>query len=156
MTLGQFQGFDPAFPPGVIQMWRRPLSEIPRGWVLCDGNNGTPNLLDKFIQGIPNASTEPGASVGKKAVTLSESNLPSHNHSGSTNSSGNHYHEFGNAQYRRDNGSITNAFENYVGSDEQTSINGSHNHSFDSSATGGTSSFDNQPSNTALAYIQKL
>ncbi|MBD2814856.1 tail fiber protein [Xenorhabdus sp. Flor] len=26
-------------------------SAIPQGWALCDGNNGTPNLIDRFILG---------------------------------------------------------------------------------------------------------
>ena len=27
------------------------LSKIPHGWALCDGNNGTPNLTGRFLQG---------------------------------------------------------------------------------------------------------
>ena len=35
----------------VIVMWSGDLSEIPSGWFLCDGDNGTPDLSDKFILG---------------------------------------------------------------------------------------------------------
>ena len=38
-------------PAGVIVMWSGSIATIPSGWVLCDGNNGTPNLTDKFIVG---------------------------------------------------------------------------------------------------------
>ena len=38
-------------PAGVIVMWSGTIVTIPTGWVLCDGNNGTPNLTDKFIVG---------------------------------------------------------------------------------------------------------
>lgn len=34
---------------GTIKMFAGAASDIEVGWVLCDGTNGTPNLLDKFI-----------------------------------------------------------------------------------------------------------
>ena len=61
-------------PSGVIVMWSGSLSNIPTGWALCDGTNGTPDLRDKFIKSVPNSSTDPGATGG----------APSHNHAGST------------------------------------------------------------------------
>ncbi|WP_387795992.1 tail fiber protein, partial [Photorhabdus sp. RM125S] len=36
-------------PKGVIVMFSG--STAPTGWALCDGNNGTPNLIDRFILG---------------------------------------------------------------------------------------------------------
>ena len=38
-------------PPGVVMMWSGAASDIPSGFVLCNGNNNTPNLLDKFVVG---------------------------------------------------------------------------------------------------------
>ena len=38
-------------PSGVIMMWSGASSDIPSGFVLCNGNNNTPNLLDKFVVG---------------------------------------------------------------------------------------------------------
>lgn len=35
-------------PSGIISAFHG--IEIPKGWSLCDGNNGTPNLTDKFIK----------------------------------------------------------------------------------------------------------
>ena len=32
-------------------MWNSTVASIPSGWVLCDGNNSTPDLRDKFIVG---------------------------------------------------------------------------------------------------------
>lgn len=32
-------------------MWSGNIGNIPAGWVLCDGNNGTPDLRNKFIVG---------------------------------------------------------------------------------------------------------
>ncbi len=35
--------------PGTIALWAGRLSGVPPGWTLCNGANGTPNLLDKFV-----------------------------------------------------------------------------------------------------------
>lgn len=50
-------------PQGVIAMWSGLLSAIPSGWVLCDGQNGTPDLRSKFIKGSAPAA-ESGATGG--------------------------------------------------------------------------------------------
>ena len=36
-------------PPYCIIMYSGPLANIPVGFVFCDGNNGTPNMQDRFI-----------------------------------------------------------------------------------------------------------
>lgn len=36
---------------GVIVIWRGAIVDIPFGWALCDGNNGTPNLQNQFVVG---------------------------------------------------------------------------------------------------------
>lgn len=36
-------------PPGIITIWSGILANIPAGWALCNGNNGTPDLRDKFV-----------------------------------------------------------------------------------------------------------
>lgn len=37
---------------GMIVMWSGFLPEIPEGWALCNGDNGTPDLRFRFIQSI--------------------------------------------------------------------------------------------------------
>lgn len=40
------------FPIGTILPYQGNLSDVPKKWHLCDGSNGTPNLLDgKFLEG---------------------------------------------------------------------------------------------------------
>jgi hypothetical protein len=39
------------FPSGGIIMWSGTIAAIPSGWYLCDGNNGTPDLRNRFIIG---------------------------------------------------------------------------------------------------------
>lgn len=41
-------------PSGAIIEWSGSIASIPSGYVLCDGNNSTPNLTDKFIIGAGN------------------------------------------------------------------------------------------------------
>lgn len=36
---------------GMIVIWSGAIIDIPNGWHLCDGTNGTPDLRDKFIMG---------------------------------------------------------------------------------------------------------
>jgi len=43
------------FEIGCVTMWSGAIIDIPAGWYLCDGNNGTLNLTDKFI--VPAGST---------------------------------------------------------------------------------------------------
>jgi len=73
-------------PSGMIALWSGTIATIPSGWFLCDGNNGTPDLRDRFIAG---AGTTYGVgSIGGAAThTLSVSEMPSHTH---TQNSHNH------------------------------------------------------------------
>lgn len=36
---------------GVIVMWSGAIAEVPPGWGLCDGTQGTPDLRDRFVVG---------------------------------------------------------------------------------------------------------
>ena len=38
-------------PTGCILLWSGSIGSIPSGWALCNGNNGTPDLRDRFIVG---------------------------------------------------------------------------------------------------------
>ena len=69
-------------PSGTIAMYNG-QSEIPEGWAVCDGNNGTPNLVGKFIKAVASADE-----VGDNDSILDENNelilsqdyLPKHSH----------------------------------------------------------------------------
>ena len=56
-------------PSGLIMMWHGLLANIPVGYVLCDGNNGSPNLLGRFIRQVPDALTDPGSTGGSNTHT---------------------------------------------------------------------------------------
>jgi hypothetical protein len=48
---GSTQAAAAIIPSGIIVMWSGDPDDVPSGWALCDGNNGTPNLEDRFIYG---------------------------------------------------------------------------------------------------------
>ena len=62
-------------PTGIICLWSGASSAIPSGWVLCDGNNGTPDLRDRFIVGATSTYAV-GATGGQVSVALSQQELP--------------------------------------------------------------------------------
>lgn len=41
-------------PTGLIAMWSGAVNAIPKGWVLCNGENNTPDLRNRFIVGAGN------------------------------------------------------------------------------------------------------
>ena len=68
-------------PSETIAIWTGTISEIPQGWVLCDGTNGTPDLRTVFPKCVPNAITNPGLTGGAEAVVLLLAQIPFHDHS---------------------------------------------------------------------------
>jgi hypothetical protein len=85
LPLGAGIGFDPTeinvpfgVPSGVIVMWSGLITNIPSGFVICDGNNGTPNLLAKFVEGVATAGTNPGSTGGATSKTTAGHTTPSH------------------------------------------------------------------------------
>ena len=54
-------------PDGTITMWSGSVGSIPAGWLLCDGNHGTPDLRSRYIRGV-SSSGNPGADGGQAFV----------------------------------------------------------------------------------------
>ncbi len=67
-------------PKGTIVMWYG--ETIPDGWLLCDGTNGTPNLIGRFPLGAieGNEKYALGKSGGEETHTLTVAEMPSHSH----------------------------------------------------------------------------
>ncbi len=70
-------------PSGVVVMWSGSIVTIPTGWLLCDGNNNTPNLTDKFVIGAGSTYgvSTAGGSTDTGAHTLTINEIPAHTHS---------------------------------------------------------------------------
>ena len=142
-------------PPGTIVMWSGSLAEIPDGWALCDGTNGTPDLTDRFILSV-SASEDPGETGGSHTKTLSVSNLPSHTHSFTTDSAGAHDHSLyisGSAPAHPTGAKMEANGDDYGG---HIGSAGAHTHSGTTDATGSGSSFDIRPKYYKLAFIMRL
>jgi microcystin-dependent protein len=68
-------------PSGVVVMWAG--TDVPQGWHLCDGADGTPDLRGRFIVGHSESDLDFGniANVGgAKKVALTVAQMPAHTH----------------------------------------------------------------------------
>lgn len=79
-TVGQLRNY---LPVGAIMLYSGTAASIPTvwgsNWALCNGQNGTPNMTDRFVIGA-GGSYVPGAIGGTTTYTLSIANMPVHNH----------------------------------------------------------------------------
>jgi microcystin-dependent protein len=66
-----------------IMIWGGGIDNIPEGWYLCDGQNGTLDLRGMFIVGYNSNDAdynETGKTGGAKQVTLTTNQMPAHTH----------------------------------------------------------------------------
>ena len=143
LTAGSFAGDGSAltnltvdgFVSGMIILWSGAADAIPTGFVLCDGNNSTPNLSGRFVVGYDasNSDYDVEDTGGSESVTLTVNQIPAHTHN--INLAVRAFY-----QEPRNFG---------VGTD------GSANNSEDTGSTGGGQSHENRPPYYALCYIMK-
>ena len=166
------------FVTGMILMYTG--NSAPSGWAICNGQNGTPDLRDRFIVGAGSAYAVNNTG-GAASVTLSTAQLPSHNHglnnhthsfsatTSNTNLSHDHDTTFDNKKYFPGGGSTSIGYGGAGGypADVFSMSNalGDHNHTV-SGTTGGNNgttanagsgnSHENRPPYYALMFIMKL
>ena len=155
------------FVTGMIMMYTG--STAPSGWAICNGQNGTPDLRNRFIVGAGN-SYNVGVTGGFDSVSLSESQIPSHTHSFS--GSGSHSHGIndpghthtmnfnqgniissGGAFGLKDSGTANRINTNTTGisvNSQSVTISGN------TGGTGGGQAHENRPPYYALMFIMKL
>ena len=75
-------------PAGVIVLWSGSIGSIPSGWVLCNGNNGTPDLRNRFIVGAGSTYAVDATGGSADAIVVSHTHTatsavtdPGHTHS---------------------------------------------------------------------------
>ena len=89
-----------SFVTGMILLWSGAANAIPSGFVLCDGNNSTPNLSGRFVVGYSasDGDYDVNDTGGSASVTLSTSQIPAHSHTTDNHThsfdAGNHTHSF--------------------------------------------------------------
>lgn len=71
-------------PQGGIIMWSGTISNVPSGWSLCNGSNGTPDLRNKFVVGAhSDLSGEAKTNIQGGQYTKTGGDI-AHNHGGDT------------------------------------------------------------------------
>lgn len=123
-------GLNSAMPSGGIIMWSGSSASIPSGWYLCDGNNGTPNLVNRFVVGATGSY-----SVDSIGGSTSSSISHTHTYSGTTS---------------------TYTADVPTGGSSGTNKGGTHNHTFSgTTSTPSVTSISVLPPYYALCYIMK-
>lgn len=84
VTINQVLGLQSGVPSGFIGLWSGAANAIPAGWLLCNGLNGTPNLVDRFVLGAGTSTPAVGTTGGSKdAIVVSHTHAvtdPGHSH----------------------------------------------------------------------------
>ena len=160
------------FQTGMIMLWSGSSNSIPNAWYLCNGNNGTPNLMDRFIVGAGSAYAVGATGGSSNAVIVSHTHTAStdlqgsHIHSAWTDNQGahNHYVDAGGTTYVggfQGTGSGTAQgiqYTNHAGSHAHSvgiGYAGSHGHNIVVSTNGESGTNKNLPPYYALCYIMK-
>jgi hypothetical protein len=144
------------WPIGAIMMWGKTLAEIPAGWHVCDGTNGTINMTDLFPVGAGSMYTlnQPG---GANFVTLTTNQIPSHSHT--INDPG-HTHKNGAFdRLLQSNGTGTVGSTDNTPGEPQVTTSGIISTSttgISINNTGGGQSHENRPPFRALYFIQRI
>ncbi len=157
-------------PRGVIVAFNGQIADIPAGWLLCNGSNGTPDLRSRFIVGAGqgNGNDQAGFRLynynlndagGEQQHYLSVDEMPRHAHSGQTNQDGAHRHEILSDWIVSDDADDRGVM-GHVGLDTgddagHTQTDGNHVHNFSTYEQGGGASHNNLPPYYALVYIMK-
>lgn len=153
-------------PAGVICMWSGTIATVPSGWALCDGTNGTPDLVDRFVVAAGSKAGgdkyDPGDTGGADSVTLDLTQIPAHTHAGTTGNGGTHYHDV--AYWNGSSGPnpMIDKRDSAFGSGGEnpnwsaTDWHYGHTHGFTTDSKGGGGSHENRPPYYALAFIMKL
>jgi microcystin-dependent protein len=149
--------------PYMIVMYKGDAGAVPAGWAICNGQNGTPDLRDKFVACAGSKKALNSTGGGKNILTAA--NLPPHNHliSGKTRSKGNHYHKLncdkddgGNPNKDFAMGDDNNEGGNLRNCETKSAGNHEHSINFRSQNTGNGTAFNAEPPYYALSFIMKL
>lgn len=157
MTTSTFLEDFSAHETGIVMTFNGSLSNIPKGWVIADGNNGTPDLRNKYIKGNTDYTSTKNVG-GIKEKQLSYSQLPSHNHTASVNTGGSHTHSVGGQAISSDGSGYRYITSGSVDSTQPTTNDGGHSHVGGNSSnnSGSNEAIDNRPKSQEVIFIYKI
>lgn len=139
-------------PIGGIIMWNG--SVVPSGWQLCDGSNGTPNLLNRFILGGNSYSTSAWRESITGSATSSGGNkdaiVVSHTH---TLTDPGHSHSYTNQVYADSGLGGGGSPVPYL---QTTSTTGTNTTGITIASAGSSGTNQNLPPYFVLAFIQRM
>lgn len=145
-------------PCGTIVMWHGDTNAIPDGWALCNGGNGTPNLLDRFIVGAGH-NYKPGDMGGADSVQLKLDQMPAHSHDTAMQDAGSHTHlaalDTGSGGDDQERNMATGG-SNKRNTWYSTEAAGEHTHVLSLQNAGGGNAHENRPAYYAVCFIMKL
>jgi microcystin-dependent protein len=121
-------------------------------WKICDGQNGTPNLVNRFLRG----SSSSGATGGTDSqnITLNTNNLPSHSHT--MQSAGKHSHTYYIATLLGNAGGVGwSDDDNPFTTPKTTSTDGEHTHTIGNTGNGQPFTVNTLPAYYAVIYVIK-
>ena len=146
--------------PNSIMLWNGTKNDIPKGWAICNGENGTPDLRDRFILGAGGTEDSGKSGDADKHTHPYEINLYN---TFNTSRNGAHDHQLPNEWTNAgasgsDNPSIN---RNKTKAPWHTSREGDHTHNVivnfrKNMNTGNQSTNLNRPKWYALFYIMKI
>lgn len=128
---------------GIVCLWTGSLLAIPTGWVLCDGNNGTQDLRDKYIKNATDY-TEVGDTGGANTHTHA---AQAHAHTGS----GTHNHAIALTQFVGNKNKTGTGY--YVAETHTHTATGSNVTANYENADTTADSSANEPQYVTVAYI---
>ena len=143
-------------PVDTITMYGGDLNSIPNGWFVCDGQNGTVDLRSRFVVGHdPNdpAYDTAGNTGGLREVALTENQMPSHGHEGTTSTDGSHTHSVP-AESDTGGSGVHFRIENNNRNRQQGRSAGSHSHTLNINNAGGGEAHENRPPYYVMIFIQ--
>lgn len=136
---------------GEIIDWYGNPAQIPAGWAICDGTNGTPNLMGRVTVGYDPADSDynaVGNAGGLKEVVLTEAQIPAHTHGGSIGTSGAHTHNISLKGGESDGGNsgreLRQNTELGIPKTVTTDSQGNHTHTLTINNTGGGQAHENR------------
>ena len=129
--------------PGMIIIWfpsdstfnslALVATSVPLGWAICDGSKGTPDLRGRFVLMAKDSEHLIMSTGGAKTHTLTEAEMPSHNHDFQADFDGSGFHNGVPARYGDQNGGTRTTYNR-----------------------GGNQPHNNMPPYYTLVYIMKL